>query len=72
MQITSSLPEIKHVTGSNNCAIGFVLDERAGRLVIVSCIDNLIKGAAGQAVQNMNIMLSLDESEGLNSIGWYL
>ncbi len=67
-----SLPEIKHVAGSNNCAIGFVFDKRAGRLVIVSCIDNLIKGAAGCAVQNMNIMSSFDENEGLNNIGWYL
>ncbi len=68
----STLPEIKHVTGSNNCAIGYVFDKRAGRLVIVSCLDNLIKGAAGQAVQNMNILCGIDESEGLNNIGWYL
>lgn len=67
-----TLPEIKHVTGSNNCAIGFVLDKRTGRLVIVSCLDNLIKGAAGQAVQNMNILCGFDESEGLNHTGWYL
>lgn len=72
IQIFDSLPEIKHVTGSNNCAIGFVLDKRAGKLIIVSCLDNLIKGAAGQAVQNMNIMCSLDECEGLNRTGWYL
>jgi N-acetyl-gamma-glutamyl-phosphate reductase len=67
-----TLPEIKHVTGSNNCAIGYVLDKRAGRLVIVSCLDNLIKGAAGQAVQNMNILCGFNEGEGLNNIGWYL
>ena len=67
-----ALPEIKHVTGSNNCAVGFVLDKRTNRLVIVSCIDNLIKGAAGQAVQNMNIMCGYDESEGLNDTGWYI
>lgn len=67
-----SLPEIKHVTGSNNCAIGFVIDKRTGRLVIVSCIDNLIKGAAGQAVQNMNLMCDFNEREGLNDTGWYL
>lgn len=66
------LPEIKHVAGSNNCAIGLVYDERLNRLVIVSCIDNLVKGAAGQAVQNMNILLGLDETEGLSNIGWYL
>ncbi len=66
------LPELKHVTGSNNCVIGFTLDKRAGRLVIVSCIDNLIKGAAGQAVQNMNLICGFDEREGLNYTGWYL
>lgn len=67
-----TLPEIKHVTGSNNCAIGFVFDKRVGRLVIVSCLDNLIKGAAGQAVQNMNILCGFEESEGLHTTGWYL
>lgn len=67
-----TLPEIKHVTGSNNCAIGFVLDKRANRLVVVCCIDNLIKGAAGQAVQNLNLMCGHNESEGLNDTGWYL
>ncbi|MGI5848777.1 MAG: N-acetyl-gamma-glutamyl-phosphate reductase [Christensenellales bacterium] len=67
-----TLPEIKNVAGSNNCAIGFVLDSRVNKLVIISCLDNLIKGAAGQAVQNMNIMCALDEREGLNGIGWYL
>ncbi|MGE5495142.1 MAG: N-acetyl-gamma-glutamyl-phosphate reductase [Burkholderiales bacterium] len=72
IQVTDSLPEIKFVTGSNNCAIGFVLDKRVNKLIIVSCIDNLIKGAAGQAVQNMNIMFALDEQEGLNKTGWYL
>lgn len=67
-----ALPEIKHVTGSNNLAVGFVLDKRAGRLVVVSCLDNLIKGAAGQAVQNMNILCGFDEREGLSETGWYL
>ena len=67
-----SLPELKHVVGSNNFAVGFVLDERVNRLVAVSCIDNLIKGAAGQAVQNMNIMTGLSETEGLSDMGWYL
>ncbi len=70
--LDGALPEIKHVNGSNNLNIGFVLDKRAGRLVIVSCLDNLIKGAAGQAVQNMNIMCGFDEAEGLSKTGWYL
>ena len=51
--------------GTNYCDIGFQLDKRTGRLIIISAIDNLVKGAAGQAVQNMNIMLGLDESTGL-------
>ena len=66
------VPEIKHVAGSNNCAIGFVLDKRANRLVIVSCLDNLIKGASGNAVQNLNLLCEFDENEGLNDTGWYL
>lgn len=66
------LPELKAVVGSNRFAVGFVLDERVNRLVAVSCLDNLIKGAAGQAVQNMNIMTGLNETEGLDDTGWYL
>ena len=61
----SALPEIKHVAYSNFCDIGWRIDEAGGRLVIVSVLDNLIKGAAGQAVQNLNILLGLDERTGL-------
>ena len=61
----SELPEIKHVAYSNFCDIGWRVDEPTGRLVMVSTIDNLIKGAAGQAVQNLNILLGLDERAGL-------
>lgn len=59
------LPEIKHVAYTNFCDIGWRLDEPSGRLVMVSCIDNLLKGAAGQAVQNLNLMCGLDERTGL-------
>ncbi len=59
------LPEIKHVAYSNFCDIGWRVDEAGGRLVMVSVLDNLIKGAAGQAVQNLNILLGLDERTGL-------
>lgn len=69
---TGSVPEIKHVAGSNNCILGYQPDERLNKLIIVSCTDNLIKGAAGQAVQNMNIMLGLYEGMGLSSIAMYL
>ncbi len=67
-----SLPELKHVVLSNNCAIGFVFDERMKRVVIASCTDNLLKGAAGQAVQNMNIMFGFEEKTGLSTVGTYL
>jgi N-acetyl-gamma-glutamyl-phosphate reductase len=70
--MSSGLPEIKHVTGSNNVIIGFEIDARNHRLILVSVIDNLIKGAAGQAVQNMNVMFGLAETEGLSATGLYL
>jgi N-acetyl-gamma-glutamyl-phosphate reductase len=59
------LPETRFVRGTNFCDIGCRIDEENGRLIIVSAIDNLVKGAAGQAVQNMNIMLGFDETTGL-------
>lgn len=72
VKVVNRLPELKDVVGSNCVKIGYVLDKRLKRLVIVSCIDNLMKGAAGQAVQNMNIMCGFSESEGLSSTAWYL
>ncbi len=66
------LPETNHVAGSNFCDIGFRIDERLNRIVVVSAIDNLIKGAAGQAVQNMNILFGLDEKTGLEMPAFYL
>lgn len=63
------MPATKHVTGSNACHIGVAVDGRANRLVVTAAIDNLIKGASGQAVQNMNILLGLDEATGLTAIG---
>lgn len=69
---SGKLPEIKHVVGSNQVAIGLVVDVRLNRVVVVSCIDNLMKGAAGQAVQNLNILFGLDEKTGLDSPAWYL
>jgi N-acetyl-gamma-glutamyl-phosphate reductase len=59
------LPEIQHSQHSNYCDIGWVLAPDGKRVMLVSCIDNLIKGAAGQAVQNMNLMYGWDEREGL-------
>ena len=59
------LPQIQHVVRTNFCDVGFELDHEGKRVVLVSCLDNLLKGAAGQAVQNLNIMLGWVESEGL-------
>lgn len=59
------MPDIKHVAGSNYCDINFKYDKNSNRIIVVSVIDNLVKGASGQAVQNMNIMFGLDEKEGL-------
>ena len=61
-----NLPEIKYVAGTNYCDIGFTIDERVGKIKVISVIDNLLKGAAGQAVQNMNIMSGFPETEGIN------
>jgi N-acetyl-gamma-glutamyl-phosphate reductase len=60
-----ALPEIKHVVHTNFCDIGWRVDEERARIVLVAVIDNLVKGAAGSAVQNLNIMLGLDERTGL-------
>jgi N-acetyl-gamma-glutamyl-phosphate reductase len=56
-----SLPELQHVTHTNFCDLGFAVDKNGHRLIIVSCLDNLGKGAAGQAVQNWNHMLGIEE-----------
>ncbi|WP_223065942.1 N-acetyl-gamma-glutamyl-phosphate reductase [Paenibacillus caui] len=58
-------PATKEVYGSNYCDIGFAADPRTGRLTIVSVIDNVVKGAAGQAIQNLNLMMGWDETTGL-------
>jgi len=59
------LPDTKHVTLTNVCEFGFVHDKHTNRLIVCSCIDNLTKGASGQAVQNMNIRFGLEETTGL-------
>jgi N-acetyl-gamma-glutamyl-phosphate reductase len=62
---TPRLPEIQFSLNTNYCDLGFCLAEDGRRLVLVSCVDNLLKGAAGQAVQNMNLMYGWSEEEGL-------
>lgn len=60
-----ALPEIKHVAHTNFCDLGWKVDEATGRVFVVSVIDNLVKGAAGQAIQNFNVMFGLDQKAGL-------
>ena len=61
-------PETKWVEGSNYVDINFKIDERTGRIIMMGALDNLVKGAAGQAVQNMNIMFGFDENEGIDLV----
>jgi len=64
-------PATKHTRGSNFCDLGWHIDERTGRVIVVSAIDNLVKGAAGQAVQIFNVMCGLDERTGLMQVPLY-
>jgi N-acetyl-gamma-glutamyl-phosphate reductase len=63
------MPQLKDAVGTNMCLVGFGFDARTGTLKIFSVLDNLLKGAAGQAVQNMNIMMDFEEKEGLDFNG---
>jgi N-acetyl-gamma-glutamyl-phosphate reductase len=64
-------PHTRHTRGNNLCLIYPTIDHRTGRFIVISCIDNLLKGAAGQAVQNMNLMLGLPETTGLEALAIY-
>jgi N-acetyl-gamma-glutamyl-phosphate reductase len=59
------LPQIQHVVRTNFCDLGFQLASDGRRMIVISCLDNLLKGAAGQAVQNLNVMCGWQETEGL-------
>lgn len=61
-------PATRHVRGSNHCLIGVVADRQPGRSILISVLDNLVKGASGQAIQNMNLMLGLPETAGLEQL----
>ena len=65
IRVSDDLPETKYVKGTNMVDISFRIDGRTGNIIAIGAIDNLVKGAAGQAVQNMNIAFGLDETEGL-------
>ena len=71
VRLVDEPPHSKHVQGSNYCHIYTTVDSRTGKLVVLSIIDNLVKGAAGQGVQNMNVMLGLPETMGLDAAAIY-
>ena len=61
-------PATRHVRGSNQCLIGIFEDRIPGRAILISVIDNMVKGAAGQAIQNFNLMFGLPETAGLKQL----
>ncbi len=71
VKIAEFPPHTKHTSGSNLCLIHPTIDHRTGKLIVISCIDNLVKGGAGQAIQNMNLMLGLPETAGLEALAIY-
>jgi N-acetyl-gamma-glutamyl-phosphate reductase len=70
-RLVSRPPQTKQTYGSNLCLIYPTVDRRTGQLIVVSCLDNLVKGASGQAIQNMNLMLGLDECTGVDVVSVY-
>ena len=64
-------PQTKWVEGSNYVDVNFVIDERTNRVIMMGALDNVVKGAAGQAVQNMNIMFGFDETTALDIVPMY-
>jgi len=71
VRVVDQPPETKQTWGSNLCLIYPAIDPRSGRLIAISCLDNLVKGAAGQAIQNMNIMSGFSETAGLEALPVY-
>jgi len=69
--VPATVPQTKETTGTNLCLVYPTVDPRTQRLIVVSAIDNLIKGAAGQAVQNMNLMFGMPETAGLRAVALY-
>lgn len=72
VRVTENLPEIKNVKNSNICEIGIRYDAQTGNIIVISSIDNVIKGAGGQAVQNMNIIFGSEENMGLEFLSMYI
>ena len=71
IRVVDEPPGTKHTWGSNFCLIHPAFDHRTGRIILISCLDNLVKGAAGQAIQNMNIMFGFSETAGLEALPVY-
>ena len=71
VRVTPEPPQTKQTLGNNFCLIHPTVDLRTGRLIVISCLDNLVKGAAGQAVQNMNLMCGFPETEALDALAVY-
>jgi N-acetyl-gamma-glutamyl-phosphate reductase len=71
VRVVNEPPGTKHTWGSNLCLVYPHIDKRTNRLVVISCLDNLVKGAAGQAIQNMNIMFGFPETAGLQGLPLY-
>jgi len=71
VNVIESSPHTKHTWGNNLCLIYPTIDQRTGKLIVISCIDNLVKGASGQAIQNMNLMLGFPEVTGLEALAIY-
>jgi N-acetyl-gamma-glutamyl-phosphate reductase len=71
VRVATAPPHTKHTLGSNDCIVFPTLDHSGERIVVISCLDNLVKGASGQAIQNMNLMLGLPETTGLEALALY-
>lgn len=71
VEVVDTPPATKHTLGNNLCIVYPTLDLQSDRLIAIGCLDNLVKGAAGQAIQNMNVMLGLREEEGLEALALY-
>jgi len=71
VQVTNGPPQTKQTLGNNYCLVYPVVDRRTNRLIVISCLDNLVKGAAGQAVQNMNLMCGYPEEMSLEALAVY-
>ena len=71
VKVTAAPPQTKQTLGNNMCLVYPTVDVRTGKLIVISCLDNLVKGAAGQAIQNMNLMFGWPEATALEAVAVY-